>query len=96
MAQLVAVRHKSQADTEDPGLMGREHFERFGKDKGYVEVTDEAARAAAIIASGGTPDVGDGLDGKTVDELKALVPDGVTPASQRKADLIAAIRQARA
>lgn len=55
MAELVAVRHESQKDTEDPGLMSRAYFERFGKDKGYVEVKDEAAQAAAAAASGAAP-----------------------------------------
>lgn len=55
MAELVAVRHESQKDDEDPGLMSREYFDRFGKDKGYVEVKDKAAQAAAASASGEDP-----------------------------------------
>jgi hypothetical protein len=58
MAKLVPVRHESQGKEEPPGLMARGYFERFGKAKGYVEVKDEAAVAAAETASAIEP-VGD-------------------------------------
>jgi hypothetical protein len=58
MAKLVPVRHESQGKEEPPGLMARGYFDRFGKDKGYVEVTDDASVAAAEQASAIEP-VGD-------------------------------------
>ena len=47
MAELVAVRHKSQGDETESGLMSAEYLERFGKDLGWVPVKDQSAAQAA-------------------------------------------------
>lgn len=57
MADLVAVRHKTQDASEDPGMMPREYFEVYGKDKGYVRVdeTPPSDPAEQPPPSGTTP-----------------------------------------
>lgn len=51
MAEMVAVRHESQGDETEPGLVPREFFDKYGKEKGLIEVKDEGAQAAAAAAS---------------------------------------------
>lgn len=86
---LIQVKHK---DRETTTTVPRSAFEALWKAKGFVEVKAAEALSIHDIRPDTGQTAGDGLDGKTVAELKALVPEGVTPASDRKADLLDAIR----
>lgn len=95
---LIQVKHK---DRDGTTTVPRSAFDALWSHRGFVEVkADEGLTIHDVRPDTGNgpnaaPDAGDGLDGLTVDELKALVPEGVTPASGRKADLVAAIRTSR-
>lgn len=94
---LIQVKHK---DRDGTTTVPRSAFDALWSHRGYVEVKAGEALTIHDVRpdTGQGPNVAPGvdeLDGLTVDELKALVPEGVTPASGRKADLVAAIRTSR-
>lgn len=93
---LIQVTHP---DSDAVTTVPRSAFDALWSKRGFVEVNADDGLTVADIRpdTGNGPNVGvdDGLDKKSVEELKALVPDGVTPASQRKPDLLAAIRGAK-